>query len=700
MAYNDIRRWGMILESEDAEQRAYDEACERRAEKARDLDEKEFWEQDQDEVDPKTMGIGECGDLEEVDLDSVEDEDEQIDFSQYGVCEADDREPLTKASCALGRPASTASLDAQDSVTLAEALSKLAEAISGKKTLDEGNEGTDAGWLAWAGGEEKVKDWDEQTKVASRALFGELVKKGKIDGETGARTKAATDADLKRMAKDYRDATGEDFDRDPADSKKALEQAKKFYEQWLDDPDFREKYALKGKDGETLMKPANPARPNGGKVIAGTDPNAPGPLFFKACFDAMTPADQEEFAKFAAERGRRFTTKHYAPAHSDNSLNKRGSLHGTGDDDDGENPLAQHGVDQTFNADNADDALDDDPESGEEFYSQFDMDAAPGSHAGVAKDIVSVAAQFGKERGMTADEVFGMFARNDRIRRIQNTVKKAGKEGRELLNTELEYMFDTMDPADLEQFKNELKAEAKDEKERTFVDFLFRFGENRKVTLKDRLKEYGIAANQGGDTGAGTQQGDTLMYVIICALAQYYNVSVDDADELWRVKASQSPSKRDRELGVEPRKYSRHLACKILQDLFDELADYQMKGAPRVVIPQSPAEGPKIKSKEWAEVQKKIGGLLTLIMLSADKSEQAGVTQAIKDAMEKYQGKAGERGERHAGKLKTYLTAEQNDEFQELVRQVRTGFDEMSDEAKIRLLELDRMRMGDTLTDA
>ena len=98
-----------------------------------------------------------------------------------------------------------------------------------------------------------------------------------------------------------------------------------------------------------------------------------------------------------------------------------------------------------------------------------------------------------------------------------------------------------------------------------------------------------------------------MIYVIVCALADAYHIMQDEAEELWRVKSAQAPSKHDKELNIEPRKYARHLACKIIQDLFDEL---QEPGMPHVDIPQSAPEsyrlkgatGEKIKSGEWKEI--------------------------------------------------------------------------------------------------
>ena len=45
--------------------------------------------------------------------------------------------------------------------------------------------------------------------------------------------------------------------------------------------------------------------------------------------------------------------------------------------------------------------------------------------------------------------------------------------------------------------------------------------------------------------------------------------------------------------------------------------------------------------------------------------------------------------------VKTYLNQKQNEEFQRLLEKVRTAFDQMTDEEKLRLVQLDRMRLGD-----
>ena len=419
----------------------------------------------------------------------------------------------------------------------------------------------------------------------------------------------------------------------------------------------------------------------------------------------MTDVDKAAFDTWARQQ-QRFATKHYAPKKPENA-NKRGDLHGKGgDDDDDVNPLAQHGLDQTFNADNADDGMFDDFDTGEEFYSEFNPDYQTVSHEGVARHILDVADAEAKKMGISREEFFNMFKKLGELAKIKKTVLDKGKKNRQLTDYQVEYIFSALDPEQLDELKAELIRDAGDNrKERAFIEYLFRFGKERQVNLKDLLKEFGVAGDQTGDTGAGTQQGDAMVYVIVCALADAFNIMQNEVAELWRVKSAQAPSARDRNNNIEPRKYARHLACKIIQDLFDEL---QEPGMPHVEIPQSSPEsyrlrgasGQKIKSNEWKEVQKKLGGLLSLIFLRGDKSDQADVTNALQARFRQYNGGGGERGERQARKLKTYLNAKQNEEFQRLLEKVRTAFGQMTDEEKMRLVQLNRMRLGDDETSA
>ena len=540
MAYRDIEMWKQILEAEDQEQKAYDEACAEREAEGRKLDEQEFWDCDQEEIDPKTMGIGDVAVSGSPELADVEDVDEDIDFSRYGIeedeelNEADMREPLTAATAALGRPASTANLDSQDSVTLAEAIMELTKCLKEKK-LAEAEDDQPAGAEA-AGGEE----------------------------EESPEYRAAAQAE--------------------AESKEALEAAKRFYSQWLSDPDFRRRAALKtpegavkkvpagywkkGKDGRNEITTADDPDPAKrqvrGYVVAGTDPNSELARRFKGYFDLMTDVDKAAFDTWARQQ-RRFATKHYAPKKPE-SANKRGDLHGKGgDDDDDVNPLAQHGLDQTFNADNADDGMFDDFDTGEEFYSEFNPDYQTVSHEGVARHILDVADAEAKKMGIGREEFFSMFKKLGELAKIRKTVLDKGKKNRQLTDYQVEYIFSALDPEQLDELKAELIRDAGgNRKERAFIEYLFRFGKERQVNLKDLLKEFGVAGDQTGDTGAGTQQGDAMIYVIVCALADAFNIMQDEAAELWRVKSAQAPSARDRNSNIEPRKYARHLACKII----------------------------------------------------------------------------------------------------------------------------------------
>ena len=216
-----------------------------------------------------------------------------------------------------------------------------------------------------------------------------------------------------------------------------------------------------------------------GTIDAETDPNSELAQRFKGYFDRMSDVDKEEFETWARKQ-QRFTTKQYAP-HKAEKLNKRGDLHGKdGDDDDDVNPLAQHGLDQTFNADNADDILIDDPTNGDEFYSEFNPDYQTISHEGVAKHILEIVDAEAKKLGITRDEYYAMFRKMAEMTKIKNTVLAKGKAGKLLTDYQLEYIFGALDPEQLDELKAELLKDAGDNrKERAFVEYLFRIGKER-----------------------------------------------------------------------------------------------------------------------------------------------------------------------------------------------------------------------------
>ena len=377
------------------------------------------------------------------------------------------REPLTAVSNALGHPVSTANLDSQNSASLAEAIRELTKCLK-HKNLNE------------AEGDEPEMDPDEE----------------KYD-------------EMMRAAE--------------KDSKDALDAAKKFYSKWLSDPDFRRQaayktpegavkripagYWKKGKNGKNEITTADDpeAKVVRGTIDAETDPNSELAQRFKGYFDRMSDVDKEEFETWARKQ-QRFTTKQYAP-HKAEKLNKRGDLHGKdGDDDDDVNPLAQHGLDQTFNADNADDILIDDPTNGDEFYSEFNPDYQTISHEGVAKHILGVADVEAKKLGITREEYFAIFDKMAEMTKIKNTVLAKGKAGKPLTDYQVEYIFSALDPDQLDELKAELMKDVGDDrKKRIFIEYLFRFGKDRRVYLKDLLKEFGVAGDQTGDAGAGTE---------------------------------------------------------------------------------------------------------------------------------------------------------------------------------------------------
>ena len=128
MAYNDIKAWRELMDAKEQEQRAYEKACRMAEIRAAKIDQQEFDELDQVQIDPSTLKIPQSTCLGFEDLP-----DDEIDFSIYGLTEADlgvgpadehtkledvMREPLVRIPAAMGRPASTADLAAQDLVKL------------------------------------------------------------------------------------------------------------------------------------------------------------------------------------------------------------------------------------------------------------------------------------------------------------------------------------------------------------------------------------------------------------------------------------------------------------------------------------------------------------------------------------------------------------------------------------------------------
>lgn len=139
MAFNDINAIRRLMESQEQAERSYDKACEEAEKRAKEEDLREWDAIEQAQVDPDTLG---CYESDKVGLDDLE--EDEIDFSAYGIGEADlgvgpydgnyptahdaAREPLVRIPAAAGRPASDADLAAQNVVQLmTEALKKVGE---------------------------------------------------------------------------------------------------------------------------------------------------------------------------------------------------------------------------------------------------------------------------------------------------------------------------------------------------------------------------------------------------------------------------------------------------------------------------------------------------------------------------------------------------------------------------------------------
>ena len=151
MAFNDIKAWREIMDAEEQEKAAYDKACEDAEARAASAERQEYDDLEQVQIDPDTIGC-DCGNDGCVCLDDLE--DDEVDFSAYGIKEADlgvgpadehyatahdlAREPLVRIPAAIGRPASDADLAAQDVVQLMmEAMKKLQEKKAAEQVDEE-----------------------------------------------------------------------------------------------------------------------------------------------------------------------------------------------------------------------------------------------------------------------------------------------------------------------------------------------------------------------------------------------------------------------------------------------------------------------------------------------------------------------------------------------------------------------------------
>ena len=204
MAFSDIQSWAGIINESIAEKKAADKSYDEAQKNAKVIDEKEFNELDEQQIDPESLGITDSE--QAADVSEKEEFDEGIDFVNYRldgdednsmsavihqgksmaqwekdfkgeftipqlyrmascgtdlqrflltitgvislddsekpITEADDRDPASHLLDAVGVKASTANLTAQDTATikLAEAIDKLNETLNKKKDESDKND--------------------------------------------------------------------------------------------------------------------------------------------------------------------------------------------------------------------------------------------------------------------------------------------------------------------------------------------------------------------------------------------------------------------------------------------------------------------------------------------------------------------------------------------------------------------------------
>jgi hypothetical protein len=182
MAFNDIQAWREMMDAEEQEKIAYDKACAAAEARAALMDKKEFDDTESIQISPDGFDMRDC-DSACVCLDDME--DDEIDFSAYGISEADlgvgpadrnyptmkniARDPLTRLPAALGRPASDADLAAQDVVQLMiEALKKLQKDKKAEDSIEEELEFEEDGCSFLGEDEESPEKVDDKIEQMSQ----------------------------------------------------------------------------------------------------------------------------------------------------------------------------------------------------------------------------------------------------------------------------------------------------------------------------------------------------------------------------------------------------------------------------------------------------------------------------------------------------------------------------------------------------
>ena len=243
----------------------------------------------------------------------------------------------------------------------------------------------------------------------------------------------------------------------------------------------------------------------------------------------------------------------------------------------------------------------------------------------------------------------------------------------------------SLEPDEIEEIKaellNELPGNRTDNK-----DALDCMLGDMKITQKKSGSRIGYGADQKGDTGGLTQQGDKLINLLLYALAVHLNICQDPIDldvggrpthyqtqqeALWKNLRSENTAQRNVRKELKPI---------FFREICDELGiDLNEVARETGVMPAYIGERGHVKEKRVAD-----NVVITAFireydhMSAAERENLRQIFQAYIDG-----GKII--------KLYTGLNADQNTEYQDLINRMRDEGD-LPDEDRVRFLQLDIMR--------
>lgn len=646
MAFNDIKFWREMMDAEEQERLAYDIACQKAEERAAALNQQEFDDLDQVQVDPEIMGNLDSR-CDCVCLDDLE--DDEIDFETYGISEADlgvgpadeytklddiMREPLVRIPAAMGRPASDADLAAQDFVKLMmETFKKFQESKNQEPLDEEMYEETD---------EESLTE-DENTDTSD-----------KID-------QMSKDDDYPLSDEDWEEINSQD------DYDKKIELIKnKVQEKWsslsaeakrkiqADISELR-KDMLKNKWSDMKFKEALRLQKLSQKRELTDKELERFEHIIKYDLDDMQRHELEKNLTVNGYRISREGTKTRVPYSDAQSGNTKD--HHTGDDADERS--SETGLDSEFDPEQFP-YIPEPMEPGTEIPADFDPHY-PGSielRNQLKHDAKKLAADLepGHEqrkkawaRKEFADKLGDDFYTND---------PKVWKK-----------IVGALEPDEIEEIVSELSRElpgGKADNER-MLNYMFN---GMKIYQHNIIAQMGGGTDQKGKTGMLTQQGDKLINLLMYALAKHLNVATEHLDRFYKHMRSESTTDRDIRKEIRPI---------LLNEICAELGvNLQNVGQELGVVPAYIGGKGNVKAKRAADQ------LIISLFIREYDHMTAAEREQLREIFQQFENKHQKR------KMISGLNPDQNTEFQHLIIKHREEGD-LSNEERIRLLQLYNM---------